>query len=901
MMARLRDSLRVLFGRARFEREMDEELRGHIEMMTADLVGRGVPRPEATRRARASFGAVDGFKQDARDARGVEWTDAVGRELRHTVRSLRRSPGYAAVALLTLAIGIGGTTAIFSLIDGLLFRPLPFREPDRLLNLFVAAHESAKDPVNPFPWSYPKYLAMQRAVTSYEAMAGFSTSDANLVEGEPERVRLEFVSGDYFRLLGIGPALGRMFTRADDSIPKAHPVVVLSHGLWLRRFGADSAVIGRIITLGTSRLTVVGIAPRGFGGLSNGVDLWLPMMMSPVFEYGEILVEAQNHWFGVVARLKPGATLAGARAEMATVGRQVDSQFRGSDQAVSWSATAEPLASIRVDPAIGQASWVLFAATGVVLLIGAINLANLLLIRANGRRRELSVRAALGAGRGAIVRHVMMESVLLSAVGGLLGVGLARLAGPAIASLWPRSAGGPGGTSYLFDATSTMDSRVLLFALAATVVTGLAVGLWPAWRAAQQPVAGSLHDVRVTTGGGRIGRWGAAQALVLAEASLAVALVTGAVLLVRSLSKLTTLDLGFRSENVLTFRVSPGATGLAGRDPAQFRILALAALRTIPGVETAGTDLCPPLEGPCAGSVVTGVDDQIFTGGGLNRGIGVHYVSPGFLETLRIPVVAGRGFDDRDGPGMPRAVLVNENAAKRLWPGQNPIGKRLRVATAYFHGGDSAIAVIGVVGNVRYASADQPAALDVYTPALQSGFARSAFLIRTTGNPLGIVEAARKAIRSVDPDLPIYSVRTMDEIGRIATGRIRFATTLLSAFAAMALLLAAIGVYGVLAYSVTERAREIAVRIALGAERSEVIRLVLRQGMTPIALGLVIGLGGALAGSRALQGLLYGIEPGDPASFGAGALALGAAGLLASWLPARRAAGLDPNRVLREE
>ena len=341
--------------------------------------------------------------------------------------------------------------------------------------------------------------------------------------------------------------------------------------------------------------------------------------------------------------------------------------------------------------------------------------------------------------------------------------------------------------------------------------------------------------------------------------------------------------------------------GIAGRDPIQFRALALTALRTVPGVEAAGTNLCPPLQGPCAGSVVTGVDDRRLAGQESQRTIGVHYASPGYFDALRIPIRAGRVFDDRDRGDAPRGVLINETAARRLWPGQDPIGKRIRVGTSYFHGGDSAVAVIGVVGDVRYATADQPAGLDVYAPALQVPFAPTAFVVRTTGDPLGMVEAARRAIRSVDPELPIYSVRTMDEVGRIATGRIRFATTLLGFFAAMALLLAAIGVYGVLAYSVAERAREIAVRMALGADRREVTGLVLRQGMGPIGVGLVLGLGGALAGSRVLQGLLYGVGPTDPASFAAGGIALAVAGLLASWLPARRAAGVDPNRVLREE
>lgn len=427
-------------------------------------------------------------------------------------------------------------------------------------------------------------------------------------------------------------------------------------------------------------------------------------------------------------------------------------------------------------------------------------------------------------------------------------------------------------------------------------MTGLGAGLWPAWRAAHRTGTGLLHDVRVT--GQRPGRFGAAQALVMAEAALAVALVTGALLLVRSLEKLTAIDAGFRGDHIVTFRVSPGTTGVAGQDPRRFRTLALERIRGISGVEAAATSLCLPLQGRCSSTVVQSVDDRRL-GETDNRGIGLHAVAPGYFETLRIPIIAGRVFNDGDRVGAPKGVVINETTAKRLWPGVNPVGRTIRVATFYF--GDSAVAVIGVVGDVRYASASQPAELDVYVPALQAPVAPATFLIRVTGDPLAIVEPARRAIREVDAGLPIFSVQTMDEVSRSATARNRFATTLLGLFSAMALLLAAIGVYGVLAYSVTARAREIGIRIALGAAQRQVLGLVLRQGMMPIMLGLVVGLALAAAASRVLGGLLFGVGATDPASFAVGAGSLLGAGLLASYLPARRAALVDPNRVLRED
>lgn len=899
MIARIRDTLRTFLGRARFEREMDEEMKAHITMVADDLAAGGVPRAEAERRARASFGGVQAFKQEARASRGVHWPDLVQADLRHTVRALRRSPGYTTVALLTLALGIGGTTVMFSLIDGLLFRPLLFREPDRLVNLFIEARESPREPVQPFAWSYPKYAAMRDIATSFDGMAGFSTGNANLGGDEPERLKVEFVSGDYFRVLGVGAGTGRVLTRADDSIPRGHPVGVLAHGLWRRRFGSDSGVVGRSVVIGTTSFTVIGVANAGFAGLSGGVDVFLPMMMAPVLEYDEILTEGQNHWFGVVARLGSGIGIERARAEMATIGKQVDDRFPRGEQSASWSATAEPLADVRVDPAVSRASWILFGATGAVLLISAINLANLLLIRSTGRRRELAVRSAVGASQAALVRHQMTEGLVLSLIGGGLGVAVAWLAGPLIARLGPGGGDGPGGTSYLFDATGTaIDGRVLLFALGTSLVTGLGTGLWPAWRAARRTGTGLLHDVRVT--GQRPGRFGAAQALVMTEAALAVALVTGALLLVRSLEKLTAIDAGFRGDHVVTFRVSPGTTGVAGQDPPRFRALALERIRGIPGVEAAATSLCLPLEGRCSSSVVQSVDDRRLSETD-KRGIGVHAVAPGYFETLRIPIIAGRAFDARDRGGAPKGVVINETTAKRLWPGVNPVGRTIRVATYYFGRADTAVAVIGVVGDVRYASAAQPAELDVYVPALQAPVAPATFLIRVTGDPLAIVEAARRAIREIDAGLPIFGVRTMDEVSRSATARNRFATTLLGLFSAMALLLAAIGVYGVLAYSVTARAREIGIRMALGAAQHQVLGLVLRQGMLPIMVGLMVGLALAAAASRVLGGLLFGVGATDPASFAVGAGSLLGAGLLASYLPARRAALVDPNRVLRED
>lgn len=900
MIRRWWDTLRVLVGRGRFEREMDEELKSHLAMVADELVARGVPRAEAERRARAGFGAVEAFKQEARAARGVHWIDCLRADVRQALRGLARAPGYTAVALATLALGIGGTTLMFSLIDGLLFRPLPFREPDRLVNLFLMAREAANEPAQPFAWSYPKFAAAREQATSFDGMAAFAAGNANLGGDDPERLSVEYVSGDYFRILGLGAAVGRLLTRADDSIPGGHPVVVLGQPFWRRRFGGDTTVIGRTVPIGKASYTVIGVAAPGFAGLTGGADVFLPMMMTPLLEYDGILTEGLNHWHGAIARLADGVTLARAQAEMAAIGRRVDERFRTAEQAAAWSATAEPLAAIRVDPAIARASWILFAATGVVLLIGAINLANLLLIRAGGRRRELAVRSAVGAGRGDLVRHLLVEGFLLALAGGTLGVTLAAVGGPWLAALGPRSpGGGPGGTVFLFDASAVaVDGRVLLFALGASLLTGLCTGLWPAWRAARTSGTGLLHDVRVA--GQRTGRFGAAQLLVLAEAALAVSLVTGAFLLVRSLRKLTDVDLGFRGDQVITFRVSPGTIGVAGEDAPRFRAEALEKIRAIPGVAAAGTNLCLPLQGRCSSSVVLAVDGRRLAET-EPREIGIHVVAPGYFESLRIPIIAGRAFDDRDRVGAPKGVLINETAAKRLWPGVNPVGRTIRVATFYFGGGDSSVAVIGVVGDVRYAGAGQPAGVDLYVPALQARVAAATFVIRTTGDPLAVVEPARRAIRQVDPGLPIFSVRTMEEVARAATARNRFATTLMGLFSAMALLLAAIGVYGVLAYSVAARSREIGIRLALGAPRGGVVRLVLRQGMTPIVLGLAVGLAAAALSARVLGGLLVGVAPTDPASYLSSAAALVGAGLMASYLPARRAARVDPSVTLREE
>jgi predicted permease len=583
----------------------------------------------------------------------------------------------------------------------------------------------------------------------------------------------------------------------------------------------------------------------------------------------------------------------------------VDREFHFADQNGAWSAGIRGLDASRVDPGFRRSVLLLSGAVGLVLLIACVNLTSLLLVRAVARRREIAVRLALGAARSRLVRQVLTEALVLSLAGWMVGLPLAKAGVRLLILLAPGQVASGQGTSFFFDpATVGVDARVAVFALGLSLLAALLVGLVPAIQASRPGVTEALKagGPSPARGGLTLRRPGAHQLLVVSEVALALILLAGAGLLAKSFARLHALDVGFRPDHVLTLKYSAAEGDLAQRDARGFKDAVVQRLETIPGVRFASVALCAPLTSRCAVSVVNQVDDRRFKMGAGSVPIGLHMVTPDHFRTLGIPILRGRGFTLQDRPGTPRVVVVNETAARRLWPGEDPLGHRIAASSGYFRGGDSTAEVIGIAKDVRYGPFEEEMAPDLYYPALQSSFGLSGTIfLSTIADPLQLAETVRREIHALDPNLPLYNVMTMEERAGAALARPRFATTLLGAFAGMALLLAAIGLYGVMAFSVAQRTREIGLRMALGADGGLVLRGVLRQGIGLAAAGIALGLAGALALQRVVRGMLYGVGTSDPATLAGVSLLMLAAATAAALLPARRATRVDPMEALRAE
>ncbi len=827
-------------------------------------------------------------------------------DFRLALRGFARSPGFAVLAILILGLGLGANTAIFGILDAAVLRPLPFPEANRLVTAHILGKDDPAADFNPFPWSYPKYQRFRKEATAFEAIAGYGgPTNLNLIGPEgPERLAAEEVGGSYFQLLGLAPGVGRLFDASFDATPGEPHVVVLSHHLWQQRFSGDPKVIGTDLRLNGQPLTVIGVAPAGFRGLTGGADLFVPITLATVFEYKGILEEAQNHWFLAVGRLKPGVTFAQAQADAERVGTIVNREFHFEEQVAPWSAGIATLAQSRVDPGFRHSVWLLAGAVGLVLLIACVNLTGLLIARSASRRHEVAVRLALGASRGRLVRLVLAETLLLSLGGWLLGL----LGGAATSGVVARSLGAQrdatGGAFFFDPGTIRIDARVMLFGLALALAAALAAAILPALQASKSGLTDSLK----TGSAGAMGRFGwrragLQQALVVGEIALALVLLTGAALLTRSFSRLNGLDPGFEPDGVLTLRYAAAEGDLAVRDPVEFRRAAVERLSALPGVLSTSMALCPPLGPRCSGSVVVQVDGQKLAIGGSGVPIGLHAVTTEHFRTLGIPILRGRSFTGFDHPGAPRAVLLNETAAKRLFPGLDPIGHRLSAASFYFGGGDSLAEVIGVVKDVRYGEYDAGPEPDLYFPlsAIRSFGRAGTFFVHTRGDPLRVADLVRAELKLLDPNLPVFRVMTMRELAGAALARPRFAATLLSGFAATALLLAALGLYALLAFGVAQQTRELGLRMALGATDARLLGGVVRRGLILAGTGIAIGLGAALALQRVVVGLLYQTSPSDPATLLAVAALMGSTAVLAALIPARRATRVDPLVALRNE
>jgi putative ABC transport system permease protein len=796
-------------------------------------------------------------------------------DFRYGCRLLVRSPGFTLVAVLALALGIGANTAIFSLVDAVLLRPLPFRDPARLAVVWEEASFVG------FPRNTPavaNFVDWKKRNHVFEDMAAIDYRTFNLTgTGEPDQIAACAVTANLFPMLGVQPVLGRSFTPADDT-PNANSVAVISHGLWKRRFGGDPGLVGKTILLNGAKFNVAGIMPAAFHFPERRIDVWVPIAFTP-----QQLTVRTAHYLTVFARLKRGVSWRQAQSDMRQVAEQIARDY--PREAARIGAVVVPLHE-QMAEGLGTALMVLLVAVGFVLLIACANVANLLLSRAAARRREIAVRTALGAGRMRIVRQLLTESVLLAAIGGSAGALLAIWAFEFLSKLIPDG----------ITATLAPDTRVLLFTLVLSLVTGALFGLAPALGASRLDLNAALKQGgRASVGATR----GLRGVLVITEVALSVVLLIGAALLIQTFARLRGIDPGFRAENLLTLSTSlPRARYSDPVKGAAFIEGVLARVRSLPGVISAGYTRVLPLlqKGGTRGFTIEGRPPIT---SGLVNDANFRPVSTGYLATMRIPLRRGRYLEDSDGPQAALVAVINETMARQFWPNEDALGKRFKYGPP--QSAEPWTTIVGIVGDVKQMGLDVPARAEMYVPYRQMTSAPRDLAIRVAGNPLALAEAVRREIRAVDPEQPVANIRTMEDILDEEVSHRRVQTTLLGAFAALALVLASVGIYGVLSYAVAQRTQEIGLRMALGAQRRQVLRMVLRQGLRLAVVGAAIGIAAGLGLTRLMSSLLFGVGATDPVTFVAVPLALIAVAAVASGIPALRATRVDPMSALRYE
>lgn len=801
-------------------------------------------------------------------------------EVRQAVRFLRLRPAFSGTIVLTIALAIAATTVAFAVVNGVLLRPLPYGQPDRLANVWKHTLARGNDHNVASPANFITWTEELRAFDALAALV--QASSTLMVDGQPERVGIVNASAEFFDIIGAEPVAGRFYT-ADEDVAGGPAVVVMGEGYWRRRFGGDRSIIGRSLEVGGTPRTVLGVFPAShdfqveasFGGIGTR-DFWLPPQFPPSAR------EASGRYLQVVGRLAQGVTLEQARTEAHALAGRLEAEF--PSRQTGWSIH---VASLREDIVgdVRATLLIVFGAVCFVLLIACANVANLLMTRATERQQEMAVRAALGAGRMRLVRQLLIESAVLSTIGGLAGLLLASWGVSTLVASAP--------DIPRLDGVG-IDIRVLLFVLAATFLTALLFGLAPALHIAHADVASWLKER------GSAGRRGAQRirgALVVAQIALSLVLLIGAGLLVRSLINRLDLGVGFDTENVLTADLQlPAATYPTAAEQTRFFEQLVERLQGIPGVEAASATVFAPLTGPASATSFYALDRPEPEAGQYPTA-DIRWVHRDFHETAGIPLRDGRFFDERDGEGAVTAVLISEAGAREMWPGESPIGKRIAMPW-----GDLLIGeVVGVVGDVRHNGPDVPARAMLYWDHRQHRPFNQMTLFIRAADATAVLPAVRAAVRDLDASLPLYNVRTMDELYGDALARARFTTVALGIFALLALILAAIGIYGVMAYVTQQRSQEIGIRMALGADRGTVVGMVVRQGMGLVGIALLIGGAGAIALVRLLGSLVFEVSTRDPVTFGTMALLLAAAGLFACWLPARRASGIDPVAAIRNE
>ncbi len=869
-----------IFNKERRDRELAEELEVHLQMQMEDNLRSGMTPEDARRAALIKLGGVEVTKEKYRDRRGVPALENLIRDIRYALRMQRRSPGFTVVAVLTLALGIGANTAIFSLVSAVLLRPLNYREPDRLV--MVWEDESGDARGTPASGNYADWKAQNQV---FADMAALELRSYNLTgDGEPEKVNAFGVTANFFSLLGGSPALGRTFTEEEDR-PGANKVAVISHALWQSRFGSERNIVGRDILLNGEKCTVVGVMPPDFQFELQSLGLWVPIAFTP-----EQLSNRSWHGLEVVARLKSGITTAQANADIQAITQRIAAAY--PDDAEGLSAAVVPLHE-QLTGDVRRPLTLLLVAVGFVLLIACANVAGVMLSRAAARRPGVrGARGGGGAPRWRIVRQLLTESVLLGGLGGGLGLLLAVWSFGFLQQLVP--------AEIHASTTLKLDLPVLGFTLALSVLAGVIFGLAPALQAAKPDLNDALKQ-----GNNRAG-YGATQrrlrgAFVVAEVALALVLLVGAGLLIQTLFKLRGQYAELHTESVLTVRTQ--LVGAKYREHGQrvaFYDQVLARVEHLPGVVAVGYTSAVPL---------TWMGANGLTLEGRQAEPNVHWnaihrqVSSDYFQAMGIALRQGRAFNEGDNERAMPVAVINETMARQYWSGESPIGKRFKVNDLDLS--NPWLTIVGIVADVRQMGADAPVKAEMYVPyrqaATYSAFAPRDLAVRTSGEPLSLVPAVRQAIREVDPYQPLANIRTMDEVLSRVTAERRLGMILLTAFAALALLLAALGIYGVLSYFVVQHTSEIGVRMALGAQPGDVLWLVIGKGMRLALMGVGVGLLGAFALTRLMKNLLFEVQATDPLTFGLIALLLTLVALLACYIPARRATRVDPLIALRYE
>ncbi len=870
--------------------DLSEEIREHLDEKTEELVALGMSREDAAATARREFGNTTSIEERGREV--WEWPAIENflTDIRYGLRMLRKSPAFTVVAVLTLALGIGATTAIFSVIDSVLLRPLPYGDPGQLVIVWEnnAEHSSRQNTVAP-----PNFLDWQSQNSVFTDMAGLYDERDNLTgTGEPEQVILQGVTWNFFSVLGVNPILGRGFT-AENGHDGKTDVVILSYSTWKEKFGGDAAIVGSTIQLNGHSNTVLGVAPKDFGwfikkGSLTGEkpQMWSPFVIPDAYRDRKQV----GRFMTVVARLKPNVTVAQAQSQMNTIASRLVAEYPGDNK--GWGVNVVPLRR-QLSGEIRPALLVLFGAVGFVLLIACANVSSLLLARAATREREMAIRTAIGASRGRIALQLLTESALLAAIGGALGAAF---------GIW--------GTNLLLAASPKnlldlhgvpIDLRMMVFAAFATLLAGVIFGFVPSWVAAHSGTAETLKEGGHGASAGKRRRK-IRSAFVIAQMSLALILLAGSALMIRSFVRLAGVDPGFQTNHLLTFKISLPSSKYKD-DPARmayFRQLQ-EKIASLPGVRSVSMDSSPPLTGLGAATAVHILGQPEKQIADLPVA-GVRVVGPDYFPTMSIPLRTGREFTAAENAEMRHVTIVNQAFVDKYLQGTNPLGQKAVIyMKSLEESGNSPSEIVGVVGDVRQMGLDVAADPMVYWPHPELVYSSMTMLVRAENDPLAIVSAVRNEVHQLDAEEPMASVATMDDFLSDSLSRARFTMLVLAIFAAVALVLAAVGIYGMISYSVSQRSHEIGIRRALGAQQSDVLRLVVGQGMRLAISGIFIGWVLALALTHSLASLLFGVSANDPLTFAGVPLALLLVASLASYVPARRAMRVDPMIALRYE